>query len=197
MTGYLLQRFLHALTIVVGISLLIFIFVELAPGDAVDSMLPPESFASAETKERMRERLGLNDPAPLRYVRWLGRTATGDMGYSLASQKPITDVIGARLPSTLLLVGFALLVWILTWAFCGEKRVEIDEEKLRREKEAIEQREKEKLDNRLNEINAPLINANQKIIEAQENTNRATNRDYSNVNNQELANELENRLRRK
>lgn len=119
MTGYLLQRLFHALTIVIGISLLIFIFVELAPGDAVDSMLPPESFASDETKERMRESLGLNDPAPLRYLQWLGRTATGDMGYSLASQKPITEVIGARLPSTLLLVGFALFVSIVIGISAG------------------------------------------------------------------------------
>jgi len=113
LTGYLLQRLFHALTIIVGISLLIFVFVELAPGDAVDSMLPPEAFASDETKERLRESLGLNDPAPLRYLQWLGRTATGDMGYSLTSQKPITEVIGARLPTTLLLVGFALVFSIV------------------------------------------------------------------------------------
>ena len=76
-------------------------------------MLPPEAFASDEAKERLREQLGLNDPAPLRYLQWLRRTATGDLGYSLTSQKPITEVIAARLPATLLLVGFALVISIV------------------------------------------------------------------------------------
>jgi peptide/nickel transport system permease protein len=106
-------------TILVGVSLLIFVFVELAPGDAVDSMLPPEAFASVEAKERLREQLGLNDPAPLRYLQWLQRTATGDLGYSLTSQKPITEVIATRLPSTLLLVGFALVISIVIGVSTG------------------------------------------------------------------------------
>jgi peptide/nickel transport system permease protein len=113
LTGYLLQRLFHALTILVGTSLLVFIFVELAPGDAVDAMLPPQSLASDTAKERMREQLGLNDPAPLRYLRWLERTATGDLGYSLTSRKPISDIILTRLPTTLELVGFALVLSII------------------------------------------------------------------------------------
>jgi peptide/nickel transport system permease protein len=113
LTGYLLQRLFHALTILIGTSLLIFVFVELAPGDAVDAMMPPEAFANADAKERMREQLGLNDPAPIRYVQWLGRTVTGDLGYSLTSKKPITDIIFARLPTTLQLVGVGLLISIV------------------------------------------------------------------------------------
>jgi peptide/nickel transport system permease protein len=113
LTGYLLQRLFHALTILIGTSLLIFIFVELAPGDAVDAMMPPESLSNADAKDRMREQLGLNDPAPIRYVQWLGRTVTGDFGYSLTSKKPVTDIIFARLPTTLELVGVGLLLSIV------------------------------------------------------------------------------------
>jgi peptide/nickel transport system permease protein len=113
LTGYLLQRLFHALTILIGTSLLIFIFIELAPGDAVDAMLPPEALSSPDAKERLREQLGLNDPAPIRYVQWLGRTVTGDFGYSLTSRKPITDIIIARLPTTLQLVGAGLLISIV------------------------------------------------------------------------------------
>lgn len=119
MTGYLLQRLFHAVTVLVGVSLLIFVFVELAPGDVVDAMLPPESFSSDAARAQMREKLGLNEPPPLRYVRWLGRTVTGDLGYSLTSQKPITDVISARLGSTLLLVGFALAISVLVGISTG------------------------------------------------------------------------------
>ena len=107
------------MTILVGISLLIFTFVELAPGDAVDAMLPPESFANPDAKARIREQLGLDDPAPLRYIQWLGRTATGDFGYSLTSRKPITEIIFARLPTTLQLVGVALLISIVIGVTTG------------------------------------------------------------------------------
>jgi peptide/nickel transport system permease protein len=93
--------------------MLIFIFVELAPGDAVDAMMPPEAMASDDAKERLREQLGLDDPAPLRYAHWLGRTVTGDFGYSLTSRKPITDIIFARFPTTLQLVGVGLLISIV------------------------------------------------------------------------------------
>ena len=119
MTGYLLQRLFHAITILLGTSLLVFIFVELAPGDAVDSMLPPESFATEGAKERLREKLGLDEPAPVRYVRWLGRTVTGDLGYSLTSRKPITDIISKRLPTSLELVGLALIISILLGISAG------------------------------------------------------------------------------
>lgn len=107
------------MTVLVGVSLLIFVFVELAPGDVVDAMLPPESFSSDAARAQMREKLGLNEPPPLRYVRWLGRTVTGDLGYSLTSQKPITDIISARLGSTLLLVGFALAISVVVGIATG------------------------------------------------------------------------------
>ncbi|MCC6792903.1 MAG: ABC transporter permease [Thermomicrobiales bacterium] len=119
MTGYLIQRLFHALTILIGTSMLVFTFVELAPGDAVDAMMPPEAMASDDAKDRLREQLGLDDPAPLRYAQWLGRTVTGDFGYSLTSRKPITDIIFARLPSTLQLVGVGLLISIVIGVTTG------------------------------------------------------------------------------
>ena len=103
----------------IGVSMLVFLAVELAPGDAIDSMLPPESFSSPEMRDRMREDLGLNDPAPLRYAQWLGRTVTGDLGYSLTSQQPITDIIFRRLGTTLQLVGFALVLSIIVGVSTG------------------------------------------------------------------------------
>lgn len=119
MTSYLLQRLFHGITVLLGVSVLVFLAVELAPGDAVDALLPPESFASPEARERMREDFGLNDPAPLRYAQWLGRTVTGDLGYSLTSQQPITEIVMRRLPTTLQLVGFALAISIVVGVSCG------------------------------------------------------------------------------
>ncbi len=119
MTTYLLQRLFHGLTVLLGVSLLVFIAVELAPGDAVDAMLPPESFSSDEARDQMRERLGLNDPAPWRFTQWLGRTATGDLGYSLTSREPVGDIIARRLPQTLQLVGAALAISIVVGVGTG------------------------------------------------------------------------------
>lgn len=119
MTHYLIQRLIHGITVLLGVSLLVFIAVELAPGDVVDAMLPPESFTSDAAKEQMRERYGLNDPAPLRYVQWLGRVVTGDLGYSLTSSDPVIDGIMRRLPATLQLVGFAMAVSIVIGIVSG------------------------------------------------------------------------------
>ncbi len=119
MAHYVLHRFFHALTILLGVSVLVFIFVEMAPGDAVDALMPPESLSTPEAKEAMRERLGLNDPAPLRYVQWLERAVQGDFGYSLTSRKPVTDMIKTRLPNTLLLVGTAMVFSIIVGISTG------------------------------------------------------------------------------
>lgn len=119
MANYLVHRLFHAITILIGISMLVFTFVELAPGDAIDALMPPETLATPEAKEAMRERLGLNDPAPLRYVQWLQRAVTGDLGYSLTSRRPVTDIIMARLPETLQLVGVAMLFSIVIGVSTG------------------------------------------------------------------------------
>ena len=77
MRKFLLQRFAHALTILLGISALVFVLVELAPGDVVDAMIKPESVVTPGLREQLRRQLGLDEPAPLRYVRWLGRAVAG------------------------------------------------------------------------------------------------------------------------
>jgi peptide/nickel transport system permease protein len=107
------------LTILLGVSVLVFIFVEIAPGDAIDALMPPETFPTPEAKEAMRERLGLNDPAPLRYAQWLQRAVTGDLGYSLTSRRPVTDIIMTRLPETLQLVGFAMVFSVIVGVSTG------------------------------------------------------------------------------
>lgn len=113
MRTYLIQRFIHSLVILFGISVLVFALVELAPGDIVDSMISPEMFVTPEVKAQMRQELGLDEPAPVRYVRWLGRAVQGDFGYSLATRKPIRGIILDRLPISLQLVGFALIVSVV------------------------------------------------------------------------------------
>jgi len=110
MASFLFRRLLQSAVVVVGISVIVFVLIEAAPGDLVDSLIPFDAFVSTEAREQYRERLGLNAPAPERYLRWLGRTLMGDLGYSLATQKPISELILGRLPATLELVTFALIL---------------------------------------------------------------------------------------
>jgi peptide/nickel transport system permease protein len=70
-------------------------------------------------KEQLRHELGLDQPAPVRYVRWLGRAVRGDFGYSLSSRKPIRQIILTRLPTTLELVGFALVLSVVVGVSTG------------------------------------------------------------------------------
>ena len=82
-------------------------------------MIRPESVVTPEFREALRRQLGLDQPAPIRYVRWLGRAVTGDLGYSLTSRKPIGEIIMARLPTTLQLVGFALAFSVILGVATG------------------------------------------------------------------------------
>jgi peptide/nickel transport system permease protein len=119
MQRFIIQRFIHALTILFGVSILVFTLVEIAPGDAVDGLIKPEQQVTPEYKEQLRRQLGLDDPAPIRYVRWLGRAVTGDFGYSLSSRKPISEMIGTRIAPTLEVVGLALVISVVLGVATG------------------------------------------------------------------------------
>ena len=94
------------------ISFIIYLGLELTPGDAVSRMLPPDATINmkAEELEKIRESLGLNEPFIVRYFLWLGGVLQGDFGYSLASGVPIKDIVLARLPATLELSITALIL---------------------------------------------------------------------------------------
>lgn len=90
------------------VSVLIFMAVELLPGDVVEAIL-----GQARTEESVRafrEQLGLDAPAYLRYFEWLGGILQGDLGVSLATQKPIDQVVLYRLWNTMFLAVYAALI---------------------------------------------------------------------------------------
>lgn len=119
MHKYILRRLLQAIPILFGISLVVFAMVQLAPGDPVDALIPPNVPVSQAVREHLRAELGLNTPAPLRYLHWLGRAATGNLGYSYASRTPVAQLILERMPATLLLIGFALGVSVVLGVVTG------------------------------------------------------------------------------
>lgn len=111
MRRYLLVSVFHAASVVLGVSLLSFVFMRLS-GDPVMLMLPPD--ATHQQIEEFRERLGFNEPLPLQYLSFLSRAVHGDFGKSLRHQQPAMPLVLERLPATMELavagMGLALVV---------------------------------------------------------------------------------------
>lgn len=117
MNRYILRRIIQALPVILGITIVTFTFIELAPGDAVMAMILADMQSGGRVVqidvEAMRKQFGLDQPAPVRYVRWLSELAQGNMGVRLRSKIPVATEIGQRLPATLELMGTALLIAIV------------------------------------------------------------------------------------
>lgn len=94
------------------ISFLIYLGIELMPGDAVDFLIPPDALStmSADQLEAMRESLGLNDYFIIRYIKWLIGILHGDFGYSLQSGVPVAEIMRNHLPATIELSVAALIM---------------------------------------------------------------------------------------
>jgi peptide/nickel transport system permease protein len=109
---YLGHRLLQSILLLVGVSLLSFAFVELAPGSFFDEMtLNPQ--ISRETVANLRRQYGMDKPLPVRYFLWLKSVAKGDFGFSFAYSAPVAPIIRSRARNTLLLTGAAtLLAWM-------------------------------------------------------------------------------------
>ncbi len=104
------QRLALGLLTLFVVSLIIFLGVEMLPGDLAQAILGQA--ATEETIAAMRERLGLNLPAHIRYLQWLGGIVQGDFGTSLANDREISELIGVRLANTLFLAIVAAAISI-------------------------------------------------------------------------------------
>lgn len=111
MRTYIIRRLLILIPMLIVISFLIYLGIELMPGDAVSFMIGPEAAANIpiERLDEIRESLGLNDPFIVRYFRWLGGIIRGDFGYSLTSGVPISEIVFSRLSATIELAVAALI----------------------------------------------------------------------------------------
>jgi peptide/nickel transport system permease protein len=112
MSRYLLRRLLIAVPVLVGISVVLFSILALAPGDpfgelALNPNIPPE------VRFNLRRQFGLDDPLVVRYVRWLTAMLHGDWGYSFVSRLPVQQLILQRLLTTLFVLGSAYVLALL------------------------------------------------------------------------------------
>ena len=111
------QRIALGILTLFTISLLITFGVEVLPGDLADSILGQG--ATPETVKVFRAELGLDKPAYLRYLDWLGGILSGDLGVSLASKREISELVGIRLANTIFLGGFAAAIAVPLSLFLG------------------------------------------------------------------------------
>jgi peptide/nickel transport system permease protein len=110
---YLERRAIHAVLLLIGASLLSFLFSSLAPGSFFDEMkLNPQ--ISPETVAALRAQYGLDQPLPVRYVRWVKSVFRGEWGYSFAYNQPVRSLLMVRARNTLLLTTLAMaLAWLI------------------------------------------------------------------------------------
>lgn len=110
MTAYLIRRLMLIPVVIILLSALVFWAIRLIPGDVVDLRL--ESSYTPERAQQLRESLGLNEPMWKAYPAWLAGVITGDWGKSFISDRPVIHELAERLPVTLELLVFSLLIQI-------------------------------------------------------------------------------------
>lgn len=115
MYRWIIRRILISVPVLLGITILSFVFVRLAPGDPVRMMVNPEYMAGGAEDyiARRRAELGLDQPLPVQYLAWLGEVSRGNLGYSFFDRRPVGDIIKERVLPTVELMGTALLLALL------------------------------------------------------------------------------------
>ena len=111
MGKYILRRILYAVPIAFGVSVVCFSLVYIAPGDPLQTVVPPD--ATAETIEIIKRAYGFDKPLPIQFLIWLGRVLTGDLGVSIATKLPVIQEISLALSNTMMLAMFAVPIAFL------------------------------------------------------------------------------------
>lgn len=113
MITYFIRRILISIPILLGITFIVFLLASLMPGDAVLAMISAETPVSDEMIKMRQGELGLDQPLPVQYLRWMGNLLRGNMGYSFVSAESVSEMIAIRIPATLELMGVSLLISII------------------------------------------------------------------------------------
>ena len=101
MLAYMVRRLVYVLPVLLGVSLLCFLLVHIAPGDPLTSILPPD--ASAQLQAEMRTLYGFDRPLVVQFGLWLLRAMTGDLGSSIATGRPVAAEVARAVGNTLIL----------------------------------------------------------------------------------------------
>jgi peptide/nickel transport system permease protein len=117
MLTYVLKRLVYTLPVALGVSVVCFLLVHIAPGDPLTSVLPPD--ASAQLQAEMRRIYGFDRPLPVQYGLWVSKTLTGDLGTSIATGRPVATELWKALGNTLMLAVLATLIGFVLGSLFG------------------------------------------------------------------------------
>lgn len=117
--GFLRRRLLQVVPVVVGIALLNFLILQLAPGDVVDVLAGEAGAATPEYMAQLRASFGLDQPLWVQFKHYLFNVATLDLGWSFRQNMPVFDLIMDRMPATLLLMGSAIALALVLGVLLG------------------------------------------------------------------------------
>lgn len=112
MSRYLVRRLLIAIPSLIGISIVLFTVLALAPGDPFEELATNPN-VPAEVRANLRAQFGLDDPVHVRYVRWFSSMLKGDWGFSFASRVDVDTLILQRLPVTIFILGSSLVLALM------------------------------------------------------------------------------------
>jgi peptide/nickel transport system permease protein len=121
MGQYMLRRLLLVIPLLLGITIITYALISLAPGDPVTALINPEEMnvrSAAEIAE-LRAELGLNKPIPIRYFLWLKEAARGNLGYSIQNRLPVSRMILDRLPASMALSVTSIVLAMLLGTVLG------------------------------------------------------------------------------
>ncbi|MFA7504173.1 MAG: ABC transporter permease [Burkholderiaceae bacterium] len=114
MLRYVTQRLLMMIPTLLGVAILVFLMLRMMGGDPVEVMLRGEgAYVPQDVIDAERVRLGLDQPIPVQFVKWLGGMATGDFGVSMWTGKPVSEEIASRLPLSLQVAVMATILAVL------------------------------------------------------------------------------------
>jgi peptide/nickel transport system permease protein len=96
MAAYVARRLLQMIPLLLGISIVLFAVIQAAPGGPEAALLESDRFIDPEVIEAYRERLGVDQPVPVQYARWIGGALRGDLGVSFSTTRPVSEMIVLR-----------------------------------------------------------------------------------------------------
>lgn len=113
MATYIVRRLLIAVPIFFGITIIVFLLLAIAPGDPVSAFIRPELASNEAMRQAIIQRYGLDQPLPIRYIRWLAEAVQGNLGFKAGGVGlPVLDTVRRGFVASMLLMGTALLIGI-------------------------------------------------------------------------------------
>src|SRR5687767_9658373 len=111
MFAFITRRLLESIPVLLGVSIVVFLFLRLIPGDPAVVLLGER--ASPQSIQRLRENMGLNQPLHVQYARFVSQLARGDLGRSIRTGLPVLEEARGRFPATIELASTALVIAVV------------------------------------------------------------------------------------